>query len=195
MTGSPAALPYLLDTNILLALIRGKDLGTFIDTTYQLSAQSQRPLVCVVSVGEIWTLAARNCWGALKRAALATMLQNVVLVEIFNTPQLIQAYVDIEIASNGVAGGAVVMGKNDVWIAAVAKIAPAHLLTTDHDFDHLFGSMIQGTYIDPSSKLPAAGGGPVAAVPSQPAAQPAAPPPPIQAPAAVPPPPPGPPGS
>ena len=33
MTEASTALPYLLDTNILLALVRGKDLGTFIDTT------------------------------------------------------------------------------------------------------------------------------------------------------------------
>lgn len=31
------------------------------------------------------------------------------------------------------------MGKNDVWIAATAKVANAVLLTIDADFDHLNG--------------------------------------------------------
>ena len=155
MTEASTALPYLLDTNVLLALVRGKALGAFIDTTYQLRKRAERPLVCVVSVGEIWTLADRNEWGSSKRAALATMLQNVVIVDVTNNQRLIQAYVDIEAASNAVSGGAVVMGKNDTWIAAIAMVAPAHLLTMDHDFDHLLGGLIQGTYIHPASKPPA----------------------------------------
>jgi len=35
------------------------------------------------------------------------------------------------------------MGKNDLWIAAVAHILGAKLLTSDADFDHL-----EGVYLD-----------------------------------------------
>jgi tRNA(fMet)-specific endonuclease VapC len=36
------------------------------------------------------------------------------------------------------------MGKNDIWIAATAHVAGPtfHLVTSDHDFDHLNGTFI-----------------------------------------------------
>jgi tRNA(fMet)-specific endonuclease VapC len=51
---------YLLDTNILLHLIRGKATGAYIDSTYQLQKQPHTPLICIVTHGEIWTLAREN---------------------------------------------------------------------------------------------------------------------------------------
>jgi predicted nucleic acid-binding protein len=35
------------------------------------------------------------------------------------------------------------MGKNDLWIAATAKVANATLITVDSDFSHLAKSFIQ----------------------------------------------------
>lgn len=35
------------------------------------------------------------------------------------------------------------MGKNDLWIAATARLADGILLTTDRDFDHLGSSGIK----------------------------------------------------
>jgi predicted nucleic acid-binding protein len=46
--------------------------------------------------------------------------------------------------------------RNDLWIAAAAKAAGATLLTTDKDFDHLLGALLDGVYID-ASTLGAAG--------------------------------------
>lgn len=46
-----------------------------------------------------------------------------------------------------------VMGKNDVWIAATAKVEQATILTTDRDFDHLHPHLIMQEYIDPNSYL------------------------------------------
>lgn len=48
---------YLLDTNVLLFLARGGALGQHIDARFGLRAARQRPLVCVVSHGEVWVLA------------------------------------------------------------------------------------------------------------------------------------------
>lgn len=42
---------YLLDTNVVLALVRGKELGAFIDSTYGLSTAKRRPAVSVVNPG------------------------------------------------------------------------------------------------------------------------------------------------
>ena len=49
--------PVLLDTGILVHLLRGDALGTHVDDAHQLRASAARPLICIVTVGEILTLA------------------------------------------------------------------------------------------------------------------------------------------
>jgi tRNA(fMet)-specific endonuclease VapC len=148
----PAPL-YLLDTNILLHLIRGKATGAYIDATYQLQKQTYTPLIGVVTHGEIWALARENGWGPAKRLALEVMLSNLVTVDI-HSDSVIEAYVEIEYVSRRVPGGAIVMGKNDLWIAAVTKVTGATLLTCDTDFDHLHPGQITRIYIDPRMAPP-----------------------------------------
>jgi predicted nucleic acid-binding protein len=65
---------YLLDTNILVALIRAGPLGQFIDATYKLHGQPYKPLICVVTKGEVRSLARQFGWGATKRQALADLV-------------------------------------------------------------------------------------------------------------------------
>jgi predicted nucleic acid-binding protein len=43
------------------------------------------------------------------------------------------------------------MSKNDVWIAAIAKVQGAALLTTDQDFQHLQPAVVQVEYVDPAA--------------------------------------------
>jgi hypothetical protein len=45
--------PLLLDTNILLALVRDKELGKRISTQFGLESAVHRPLICIVTIGEI----------------------------------------------------------------------------------------------------------------------------------------------
>lgn len=124
---------YLLDTNVLVALLRAGPLGQYIDSTYQLRRGKFKPIVSVVSVGEILSLARQFRWGAKKTTDIARMLSNLV-VEDINAPEVLAVYAEIDHASRE-AGRK--MGKNDVRIAATAKVAGATLLTTDRDFDHL----------------------------------------------------------
>ena len=145
MTGRP----YLLDTSVLMALIRGDTLGEYIDAKYGLRAAKQRPLISIVTHGEIQVLAGRNKWGAKKSAALTSALQALVTVDI-NHPDVLAAYVEIELFSQSHSDGARNMGKNDLWIAATAKAADSILLTTDKDFDHLQPSVLSVEYIEPN---------------------------------------------
>jgi hypothetical protein len=43
------------------------------------------------------------------------------------------------------------MGKNDLWIAATARVLGAVLLTNDQDFGHLPWTELQSEYTDPVS--------------------------------------------
>lgn len=110
----------------------------------------QRPLICVVTHGEIKVLAQRTGWGSKKLAAMDEALAAFVTVDI-NHPRVIDAYVELDLASQSHPDGARNMGKNDLWIAAAAKAAGATLLTTDKDFEHLLGAQLDGVYIAPSS--------------------------------------------
>jgi predicted nucleic acid-binding protein len=68
-----------------------------------------------------------------------------------NHPDILTAYGELDDLSNR-AGRS--MGKNDVWIAATAKVSDATLLTTDGDFDHLHPTHINRIRIDENTGNP-----------------------------------------
>lgn len=140
---------YLLDTNVILALVRGKALGLYLDQRFGLRRSSQRPLVSVVSLGEARVLAERNGWGSTKLEALSNAFASLVVVDIHH-PAVIDAYVEFDLVSQSHSGGARNMGKNDLWIAACSKAAGATLLTTDNDFSHLIPVHLVGEVINPA---------------------------------------------
>lgn len=145
---------YLLDTNVVLALVRGGPLGTSIEGKFGLLAGRRRPAISIVTHGEVRVLASRNGWGEPKLAVLRNALDALVTVDI-NIAEVIDAYVEIDLYSQRRPEGARNMGKNDLWIAACAKAAGATLLTTDKDFDHLDPDLLAVEYVDPGSTLPA----------------------------------------
>src|SRR4051812_41441372 len=106
---------YLLDTNIIVALLRRNDLGRFLEGAYGLIPGRRLP-VCVVTVGELYALANKFGWGPAKRASLASMLAHFDVVDI-NDPVTLTTYGDVDAWS--LAQG-YKMGKNDIWIAATA---------------------------------------------------------------------------
>jgi predicted nucleic acid-binding protein len=146
---------YLLDTSVILPLVRGDELGRHIDRRFGLRSASQRPLVSVVSLGEVRVLAERNRWGEAKRKALQHALDNLVVVDI-NHPSVIDVYVELDLISQSHPEGARNMGKNDLWIAACAKAAGATLLTTDNDFSRLIPDHLDGEVIDPAVRATSA---------------------------------------
>jgi len=135
---------YLLDTNILVHLIRGKAVGLAIASNFGLRAGLSRCVISVVTVGEMYALARKWAWGSQKVADLQKLLGQVVWVDI-NHPDILETYGGIEDA-NGKTG--IVMGKNDVWIAATTRVTKATLLTTDGDFDHLHPTHLTRVRID-----------------------------------------------
>ena len=57
---TPQDTPYLLDTNVLLMLVRGGPRGAALDERFGLRSARLRPLVCIVTHGEVRALAQRN---------------------------------------------------------------------------------------------------------------------------------------
>ena len=141
--------PFLLDTSVILHLVRGNTLGRQIRDTYDLLHCQPRPLVCVVSLAEARVLAETHGWGEAKRNALDAAFRSLTVVNISH-PMVIDAYVKLDLHARSHPLGARRMGKNDLWIAATAVAANAFLLTTDQDFDYLIPSHVQGQVISTS---------------------------------------------
>ena len=124
---------YLLDTNILINLIRRKA---------ELPPYS---IISIISVGEIKAFATRRKWGYQNRLALEKLLAEVPIFGI--ELSLTDVYATVDTYSQGelmsdplpVGMSARNMGKNDIWIAATAIFYDAELHTSDNDFDHLPG--------------------------------------------------------
>jgi predicted nucleic acid-binding protein len=135
----------LLDTSVVLHLLRGKATGLAIDAAYSLRARPERPLVSVISVGEILSFAAQRGWGAGKVDQLKKLVEDLVVVDVWSS-SVLQHYAAID--SFLVKIGRKV-GDNDAWIAATAAATNAILLTTDKDFDPLDGHLITRIWFDP----------------------------------------------
>lgn len=133
---------YTLDTNVLLYYVRDRNTRKFIDEEFDPFNDSNESIISIVSIGEIYSLAAKNKWGEQKMRIIEHLINNVIIVEV-RYRDLINAYVEIETYSNRTnerrkySGSAVKMGKNDLWIAATALVTGSKLITSDNDFDHL----------------------------------------------------------
>jgi len=133
---------YLFDTNILVHYIRKTSVKTFVEQYFDPANPRNRPVISVITVGEIRSIALQNQWSSKRLAALDALLSEFIITDI-NTDDVIRAYADIDAFSQGKLPGnplgttARNMGKNDLWIAATAHVLGASLLTTDKDFTHL----------------------------------------------------------
>lgn len=123
----------VLDTNILVYLLRGRRAGQMIERLYRVSQRSPRAIISVVTKGELKALAYKLDWGPDKHARLEAMLAGLPAADISHGA-VYNAYADLDFKS---ASFGIRMGKNDLWIAATTLITAGVLLTTDGDFDHL----------------------------------------------------------
>jgi tRNA(fMet)-specific endonuclease VapC len=141
----PSPHDYLLDTGVAVELLRAKRLGKYIEARFHLLGSLNRCLISVVTVGELFSAARQFGWGAQKLQQLEELLDEIVWVDI-NHPDILNAYAEVDHYSRTLS---IKMGKNDVWIAATAKVSGLVLLTTDTDFDHLHTIPLQRVWIDP----------------------------------------------
>jgi tRNA(fMet)-specific endonuclease VapC len=134
----------LLDTGILLHLVRENRLGRSIESRFRLQTRAERPLISVVTFGEILAFVKRSNWGPSKMALLENLLQDLVVVDISDEVLELYAQVDVLLRRAGRP-----VQQNDMWIAATTAASGAHLLTTDKDFDPLYPAFLDRTWIDP----------------------------------------------
>lgn len=144
---TPPAGLVVLDTNVLVHLVRGKATGRKLDSDYGLSTAVQRPIISVTTVGECLSLAKQFNWGSAKINLLLGLFKQLVVADI-NDSKVLDAYASIDFATR-TSGNK--MAKNDLWIAAVAVAAGAWVLTTDKDFLPLDPDFLKVEWVDPNS--------------------------------------------
>jgi tRNA(fMet)-specific endonuclease VapC len=137
----------LLDTNIVIHLIRDNEVGRRVDATFQIRQRPDRPLISIVTVGECLSLARQFKWGPQKVTALETLLRELVVVPIDSRPVL-DRFAEFHSWTKSIGR---TIGHNDLWIAATAAATGAHLVTTDADFDPLYPERIRRTMISESA--------------------------------------------
>lgn len=138
----------LLDTNVLVELIRNRGTGQRINNELALSERPERPVISVVTVGELRAAARKFGWGPRKQSALSEFIRQLVVVDI-RADNVLTNYAEIDHDSEREVKPARRMGQNDMWIAACAAAYGAHLVTSDNDFDHLTPRFLDRIKVDP----------------------------------------------
>jgi len=122
--------------------MREKQIANTIDNRFQPLKFPNLPIISVVSVGELKSIAMQNNWGAERIERLDIFVKQFLIADI-NVETIIRRYAEIDAYSQGklknkpIHSSARNMGKNDLWIAATASVLEVPLITTDMDFGHL----------------------------------------------------------
>lgn len=137
----------VVDTCIVMHIMRDNPKGR--EANKYLNDRTDNPVTVISAVtkGELLSLTIQLGWGQAKRQFIENFLRSVTIIDISHTDNdLMAAYAEIDAYSKGKGvdpegnskpGSSVTVGKNDLWIAATAKVLNATLLTADGDFDHL----------------------------------------------------------
>jgi predicted nucleic acid-binding protein len=134
---------YLLDTNIILHIVRNSSVWQKIRTSYGLYEAENKIYISIVTYAEIKSIAKQLNWGQTKLKSLQELLGTIPTLML--NKRISGKYVKIDVYSQGkdlenplpYGISARNMGKNDLWIAATTEHIEAELITTDKDFNHL----------------------------------------------------------
>lgn len=150
---------YILDTGILVGYIRGAGYAEYIEAKYSVSEPPNIPVISIISIGEILSLAIQFRWGDRKTQIMKDILSRFASIDI-NDDKIMEKYAEIDAFSQGkypsmkLPKGMTArnMGKNDIWIAATGSVLNATLLTIDYHFDHLNNLFLSVVFIDQKLK-------------------------------------------
>ena len=138
---------FLLDTNVLVHYVRDSLLWQRIRDSYHLLTITPTPRICLVSQGELRSLAVQWQWGRRKLEQVEFCLV-FFQTQTIDDPEILQTYAAFDAYCESIGQS---LGKNDLWIAATAAVIGATLLTTDRDFDRLAPKYLDRVWIDPDT--------------------------------------------
>jgi tRNA(fMet)-specific endonuclease VapC len=143
----------LFDTNILIHLVRDNTSNQN-QVRQIVNATNRIEYISVVNVGEVYSFAMQASWGQAKIVKMSNIISNMTVFGI-SDEEVLRKYAEIDAFSKKKHPTKTMnitarkMGKNDLWIAAVASILQIPLATTDKDFDHLDNVFLKVEYYNP----------------------------------------------
>jgi tRNA(fMet)-specific endonuclease VapC len=147
----------LLDTNIILNIIRAKDFPGII---HFINPDNSPVYLSIVSEAEIKSLALRKNWGTNRLHLLDSFLDEINIIEVNQSSVNIYAEIDAYSQRSNLSFEEYPfntprnMGKNDLWIASLSALLSLRLITTDADFDHLHNVFFEVKKIKSTDFLP-----------------------------------------
>jgi tRNA(fMet)-specific endonuclease VapC len=132
----------ILDTNVLVHLLRNKATGQALEAKFNLSARAERPLLSSVVERELRGLAGLWDWGPARIAKLEQTMSQLVRVSA-GEPEVVKCYARLY-AQQAKLGQKV--GENDLWVAATAIAIDAIVLTCDSDFLKFDPALVKYVY-------------------------------------------------
>lgn len=140
----------VFDTNIILYYLTKHTFSGKLDEQLKPFSPSNFSIISIVTEAELKSLALQRNWGHKKIESLDKFLEQFLKVPI-QSKDLINAYAEIDNYSQGKSithtypkgFSSKNMGKNDLWIAATAKVTNSTILTNDNDFEHLKGTFVE----------------------------------------------------
>jgi tRNA(fMet)-specific endonuclease VapC len=133
----------VLDTNILVAYVPAGVLGEYVERRFHLRQATYKPLISVVSVGEIMALLRKFRWSTERIARMRELVRELIRIDI-SSDDVLEAYAELA----DFARTHETIPQNDIWIAATAKVTGATLLTTDKHFDQFHKTHLSRIWID-----------------------------------------------
>jgi len=148
---------YLIDTNILLSIVRSRDYDGILNF---LNFKDSLVYISIVTEAEIRSIGYRKRWSNFRLSLLDHFLTQVNIIEV--NQLLVTTYTEIDAYSQRLNPNYTNypfktprnMGKNDLWIASLAAMLNLTLITTDADFDHLNGVFFSVKKIRATDFLP-----------------------------------------
>lgn len=146
----------LLDTNIVLNIIRAKDFAGIVNF---INPEKASIYLSIVSEAELRSFSLRKKWGLNRIEFLNNFLDQANIIEVDQLS--VNIYAEIDSYSQRLNPGFEKypfdtprnMGKNDLWIASLAALLGLKLVTTDADFDHLHHMFFEVEKILPADFL------------------------------------------
>ena len=76
----PRTEPIVLDTSILVALIRASEVGRRVDADHGLRNRTERPTIAIVTVGELRSWARKLDWGTPRQRRLDELVSELTVI-------------------------------------------------------------------------------------------------------------------
>lgn len=137
---------YTLDTNILVHILKGSAIG--VEVRRMFLREDPFLIISIVTKAELISFSKQRGWGSKKIKSLNKLFNEFLVIPI-DSEAIVNLYAEIDAFSQGkhpskpLEMSARNMGKNDLWIAATAKMTGSSLITTDNDFNHLDANYIK----------------------------------------------------